>query len=60
MVASNAAELASAVKENRRSPVTYQTSGASEEVLAEDHAIEVLALPVDSVKVVPAAEAFQK
>jgi zinc protease len=60
MVASNAAELASAVKENRKSPVAYQTSGASEEVLAEDGEIEVLNLPIESVKVVPVAEAFQK
>jgi zinc protease len=60
MVASNAADLASAVKENRKSPVTYQTSGASEEVLAEDREIEILTLPIDSVKVVPVSEAFQK
>lgn len=60
MVASNAAEMAAAVKENRRSPVTYQTSGASEEVLAEDREIEVLVLPIDSVKVIPVAESFQK
>ncbi len=53
MVASNADELASAVKENRKSPVTYQTSGASEDVLAEDREIEVLPLPIESVKVVP-------
>ena len=60
MVASNAAELASAVKENRKSPVTYQTSGAPEEVLAEDREIDGLVLPIDSVKVVPVAEGFQK
>ena len=60
IVASNAAELASAVKENRKSPVTYQTSGASEEVLAEDREIEALVLPIDSVKVVPVAESFRK
>ena len=59
MVASNATELASAVKENRRSPVTYQTSGASEEVLAEDREIEALDLPVEWVKVVPVGEIFQ-
>jgi hypothetical protein len=40
--------------------VAYQTSGASEEVLAEDREIEVLNLPIESVKVVPVAEAFQK
>jgi zinc protease len=60
MVAANAADLASAVKENRKSPVTYQTSGASEEVLAEDREIEILTLPIDSVKVVPVSEAFRK
>jgi hypothetical protein len=30
MVASNAQELAAAVKKNRKSPVTYQTSGRRE------------------------------
>jgi hypothetical protein len=60
MVASNAAELASAVKENRRSPATYQTSGASEGVLAEDREIENLVLPIGSVRVVPVTESFQK
>jgi len=45
---------------NRRSPATYQTSGASEEVLAEDREIENLVLPIDSVRVVPVAESFQK
>jgi zinc protease len=60
MVASNAQELAEAVKENRKSPVTYQTSGASEEVLAEDRQIEGLVLPIDSVRVLPVAESFQK
>jgi zinc protease len=60
MVASNARELASAVRENRKSPVTYQTTGASEEVLAEDREIEALVLPIDSVRVVPISETFQK
>ena len=60
MVASNAADLASAVKENRNSPVTYQTSGEPEEVSAEDREIEALLLPIDSVRVVPVAESFQK
>jgi zinc protease len=60
MVAANAQELASAVRENRRSPVTYQTSGASEAVLAEDREIETLVLHIDWVGVVPVAESFQK
>jgi zinc protease len=60
MVAPNAAELASAVKENRRSPVSYQTGGAPEEVLAEDREIEALELPVESVEVVPVGDTFQK
>jgi hypothetical protein len=60
MVASNATELAAAVKENRRSPVTYQTSGAPEEVLAEDREIEALDLPIEWVKVVPVGEIFLK
>jgi zinc protease len=60
MVAPNAAELASAVKGNRKSPVTYQTGGAPEEVLAEDREIEALPLPIESVEVVPVADTFQK
>ncbi|HJS74664.1 MAG TPA: pitrilysin family protein [Vicinamibacteria bacterium] len=60
IVAPNAQELASALKENRKSPVTYQTSGASEDVLAEDRQIEALSLPIDSVKVVPVEACFQK
>jgi zinc protease len=60
IVAPNAEELASALKDNRRSPVTYQTAGASEEVLAEDREIEVLPLPIDSVEVVPVEACFQK
>ncbi len=60
IVAGNATELASSLRENRKSPVTYQTSGAPEEVLAEDREIEVFPLPVESVKVVPVSESFQK
>jgi len=60
VVAANAFELASAVRENRRSPSTYQTSGASDEVLAEDREIEMLSLPIDSVAILPVAEIFQK
>ncbi len=60
MVASNAQEVGSAVRENRRSPPSYQTSGASEAVQAEDGEIEVLVLPIDSVRVVPVSESFQK
>jgi zinc protease len=60
MVAANAADLASAVRENRKSPVTYQTTGAPEAVLAEDREIEVLPLPIESVKVVPVADSFQR
>jgi zinc protease len=60
IVAPNAGELASALKDNRRSPVSYQTAGASEEVLAEDREIEVLPLPIDSVEVVPVEACFQK
>jgi zinc protease len=60
MVAANADELASSLRENRRSPVTYQTSGASDEVLAEDREIESLSLPIESITVLPVAEIFQK
>jgi zinc protease len=60
IVAPNAQELASAIRENRKSPVTYQTSAAAEEVLAEDREIEALPLPIDSVKVEPVATRFQK
>jgi zinc protease len=60
IVASNAQELASAVRENRKSPVTYQTSGASQEVLSQDREIETLSLPVHWVKVVPVGDSFQK
>jgi zinc protease len=60
IVAPNAQDLASALEENRKSPVTYQTSGASDEVLGEDREIESLRLPVDSVTIVPVAACFQK
>lgn len=60
IVAANAPELSSAIRENRKSPVTYQTDGASPEVLAEDREIEALPLPIASVKVLPVAMSFQK
>ncbi len=58
MVASNAEELASAVREPEKPgdvPDLRRVRGC-----AEDREIEVLALPIESVKVVPVAESFQK
>jgi hypothetical protein len=60
IVAANAEELVAAVRENRKSPVTYQTSGAPPEVLAEDREIESMVLPIESVQVIPVADSFQK
>ena len=60
MVAPNAAELAAAIESNERSPVVYQTAGAPEDVLAEDREIEVLQLPVASVRVFSAGAMFEK
>jgi zinc protease len=60
MVAANAEELAASVRENRKSPVTYQTAGASAAVLAEDREIEGMVLPIEWVKAVPVSESFQK
>jgi zinc protease len=60
MVTADASSLAEAVKSNTKSPVTYQTEGTSEHVLAEDAKIEVLALPIGSVRIVAVGEIFQK
>jgi zinc protease len=60
MVASNGDELAAALGENRRSPITYQTPGTPAEVLADDKEIERFSLPVKEVKVVPVSELFER
>ena len=60
MVAASAGPLAEAVRTNAKSPITYQTPGTAEEVLAEDKAIEVLELPIENVRVIPVAEFFEK
>ena len=60
MVAASTGPLAEAIRANSKSPITYQTPGTAEEVLAEDKAIEVLELPIASVRVIPVAEFFEK
>ncbi len=60
MVVAEAGELAAALKENRVSPITYQTPGTLPEVLEEDKLIERFALPIGSVEVVPVGEFFEK
>ena len=60
IVAADASGLARAIESHARSPVTYQTPGTSPEVLAEDRKIEVLELPIERVRVVPASELFEK
>lgn len=60
MVASNAADLAASLKENRVSPITYQTPGTPPEILEEDQKIERFELPVREVAVIPVEELFEK
>jgi zinc protease len=60
IVASNGADLARALQENTKSPVTYQTPGTAPEVLAEDREIETLQLPIEAVRVVPVEDMFRK
>ena len=60
MVAASTGPLAEAIRANSKSPITYQTPGTAEEVLAEDKAIEVLELPIASVRVIPVAEFFAR
>jgi zinc protease len=60
VVSAEAEELASAIRENRKSSVTYQTGDASPEVLAEDEMIEKLELPVERVRVLPASQIFER
>lgn len=59
IVASNGADLARAIQDNVKSPVTYQTAGTPAEVLAEDREIETFNLPIETVRVVPVGEMFQ-
>ena len=59
IVSPTAEALASAIRENRKSPVTYPAPGTAEDVLAEDGEIEVLKLPVESATVVPVDQTFQ-
>ncbi len=60
MVASSTGPLAEAIRAHAKSPITYQTPGTAEEVLAEDKVIEVLELPIGNVRVIPVAEFFEK
>jgi len=60
VVTRDAEALAKTLKDNAPTPITYDTKGTPEEVLAEDKAIAVFPLRDVSVKVVPVAEMFQK
>ena len=60
IVTPEANTLATAIETNRRSPVTYQTSGTGANVLKEDTAIEVLELPISRIRVVPVDQIFEK
>lgn len=60
IVAANASDLASAIRENRPSPVSYQTPGTDPAVLEEDKQIERYRLEIREVKVVPVTEIFER
>jgi len=60
IVAADAEKLAKAIEANVKSPITYQTPGTAEEVLAEDAKIEVLELPIERVRVIPVDQMFEK
>jgi zinc protease len=60
IVASKGADLARALQDNAKSPVTYQTQGTPPGVLAEDREIEIFQLPIETVRVVPVEEMFRK
>ena len=59
IVAGNAEQLATSLRENRVSPITYQTSSTPADILAEDKVIEALRLPVREVKIIPVEELFE-
>jgi zinc protease len=60
MVAGDAKALADLLQSGKPSPLTYDTQGTPEEILAEDKAIAAFPLKDVKVKIVPAEEMFQK
>jgi zinc protease len=60
MVAGDAKALAEQLQSGKPTPLTYDTEGTPEEILAEDKQIEAYPLKALRVKIVPASEMFQK
>jgi zinc protease len=60
IVAQNADELREILSANKPSPMTYDTQGTPEDVLAEDKQIAVFSLKDVTVKIVPVEQMFEK
>ena len=60
MVAGNAEELRGLLVAGKPSPMTYDTQGTPEDVLAQDKEIEVFPLRDVKVKIVPVEQMFEK
>jgi zinc protease len=60
MVAGDAKALADLLQSGKPTPLTYDTQGTPEEILAEDKTIAAFPLEDVKVKIVPAEEMFQK
>ena len=60
IVTRDASGLATTLRSNSPSPITYDTQGTSESVLTEDKVIAAYPLRDVTVKIVPVAEVFQK
>lgn len=60
IVAQNADELRATLTANKPSPMTYDTQGTPEEILAEDKEIAVFPLKDVSVKIVPVEKMFEE
>jgi zinc protease len=60
IVARNAAEVREALKSGKPTPITYDTQGTPESVLAEDKVIAAFPLRDVKVEVVPVSSLFEK
>ncbi len=60
IVAQDAAELREILTSGKPTPITYDTQGTPEDILAEDKQIAAFPLKDVSVKIVPVEQMFEK
>jgi zinc protease len=60
IVAKDAAAISAMLTSGKPSPITYDTEGTPEDILAEDKAIAAFPLKDVSVRIVPVEQMFEK